>query len=139
MGDISIYEQGKDPAQLGYPATLPIELALRTATPKELQEEYGYSDADWAALRHDPTFLKDLTLAVEMVRKEGVSFKMKAKLQAEELLKKSWSLIHSPTDQVPPSVQADLIKATMRWAGYDTKDNAAGAGGPGFQIMINLG
>lgn len=139
MGDISLYEQSKDPAQIGYPPTLPVELALRTATPAQLQEEYGYDDQSWAALKSDPVFLKDLAQACEMVRKEGMSFKMKAKLQAEELLKKSWQMIHSPTDQVPASVSADLIKSTMRWAGYDTKVSAEGGNTNAFQINIMLG
>jgi hypothetical protein len=74
-----------------------------------------------------------------MVKKEGMSFRLKARLQAEELLKTSWRLIHAPTDEVPPSVKADLVKATMRWAGYDNKETAAGAVNNGFNIQINLG
>ena len=128
-----------DPARLGWPPTLPIELALKTASPQQLKEEYGYSDEAWDALRVDPGFLKDLTQALETVRQEGMSFKLKAKLQAEELLKQSWKLIHSPGESVPPSVKADLIKATMRWAGYDNKDTATAAVANGLSINIHMG
>lgn len=130
---------GRNPAEIGYPPTLPIEVALKTASPQELKEEYGFSDEDWSALKYNPAFLADVKAAAEMVKKEGMTFKLKARLQAEELLKRSWRLIHSSTDDVPSSVQADLIKATMRWAGYDNKEQAASAAGTGFNIQINLG
>lgn len=133
-------EAGRDPATLGWPPTLPIELALKTASPAELQAEYGYTNDEWKALKHNPDFLADLASAIEMVRKEGMSFKLKARLQAEELLKTSWRLIHAPTDEVPPSVKADLIKATARWAGYDNKETASGGtNANALQININLG
>lgn len=130
-----------DPARLGWPATLPIEIALKTAPLSRLKDEYGYSDEEWDALRYDPVFLSDLAQAVETVKQDGMSFKLKAKLQAEEILKTSWKMIHDNTGNTPSSVRADLIKSTMRWAGYDNKD-AAGAGGTqanALQININLG
>lgn len=128
----------RDPASLGWPPTLPVELALKIASPAQLQTEYGFTDEEWAALRQDPAFLADLAAACEMVRQEGMTFKLKARLQAEELLKTSWKLIHADSDKVPPSVKADLLKATMRWAGYDQKETGPGQGGTALQININL-
>jgi hypothetical protein len=129
-----------DPSKIGaYPPTLPIEVALQETPLKDLQAEYHMTDEEWAALPVNPNFIADLKAAKEMLAKEGMTFKAKARLQADELLKRSWILIHSSTDVVPPSVQADLIKATMRWAGYDNKE-AAGAGSQAnaFNIQINL-
>jgi hypothetical protein len=137
--DIQAYNPGKDPASIGWPPTLPVEIALKTAPMNEIREAYGYTTDEWARLKDDPGFLADLTAAVQMVKKEGMSFKLKARLQAEELLKTSWRLIHAPTDEVPSSVKADLVKATMRWAGYDNKDNAVGSNGNALNIQINLG
>lgn len=132
--------EGRDPATIGWPATLPIELALKTASPQVLQAEYGYTNDEWQSLKYDPNFLMDLAAAVELVRKDGMSFKLKAKLQAEELLKTSWRLIHGPADEIPSSVKADLIKATMRWAGYDEKPggSANATATNALQISINL-
>lgn len=139
MNAITPFEaSARDPASIGYPPTLPIEVALKTATPRELQTEYGFSDEEWAALPSNPFFIADLKAAAEMVKKEGMSFKLKARLQAEELLKESWRLIHARGDDVPSSVKADLIKSTMRWAGYDNKEAAAGTQANAFQININL-
>lgn len=134
----------KDPTTLTWPPTLPIELALKTAPPAAIQVEYGYSDADWAALKHNEAFLKELAGACELVRQEGMSFKLKAKLIAEENLKSVWKLIHSSTDEVPATVKAKLIELTARWAGFDPRNNGEGdAAGPlnanTLNIQINLG
>lgn len=138
MGDLATIVP-KDPAAIGYPPTLPVEIALKTASLAELKVEYRYTDEEWSALRYDPAFIADLKSAVDMVKLEGMTFKLKAKLQAEELLKTSWTLIHASRDDVPPSVKADLIKSTMRWAGYDNKDNAGAGNGNALNIQINLG
>lgn len=128
-----------DPARLGYPPTFPFEIAMRTSSTRAICEAYNISEAEWELIRHDPTFLGDLERAVKIVAQEGMSFKIKAKLQAEELLKTSWRTIHDPA--TPSNVRADLIKATMRWAEYDTPPaaNATVAGGRGsFSININF-
>ena len=135
----------KDPTSLVWPPTLPIELALKTATPQELQAEYGYSDAEWAALPQNPVFMRELAGACELVRQEGMSFKLKAKLIAEENLKQVWKLIHSSNNDVPPAVKGRLIELTARWAGFDPKTNGEGGAAAGpvnanmLNISINLG
>lgn len=141
MGDLATlkaYDPGRDPAELGWPPTLPIEIALKTAPLQDIREAYGYTPEEWMALKDNPQFLADLTAAISMVKEEGMSFKLKARLQAEELLKTSWRLIHAPQDEVPSSVKADLIKATARWAGYDTKDSGGGGSANQLNIQINL-
>lgn len=127
-----------DPAYLGFPPMLPIELALRAAPVHEICAAYGITKDEFVALTEDPIFVRAYAAAKEELQKDGVSFRLKAKVQAEELLKKSWALIHS--DSTPSNIKADLIKATVRWAGYEPK-NSDGPGGIGnaFQININLG
>ena len=125
-----------DPAELGFPPMLPIELALRVAPVREICEAYDISKEEFTALSEDPVFIRAYAAAKEELQKDGVSFRMKAKMQAEELLKKSWALIHS--DHTPATIKADLIKATVRWAGYDAKDGVAGGVGTAFQINIHL-
>lgn len=139
LANIEAYQPNRDPAAIGWPPTLPIEIALKTAPMGEIREAYGYTPEEWMRLKDNPDFLADLSAAVLMVKKEGMSFKLKAKLQAEELLKTSWRLIHAPSAEVPSSVKADLLKATMRWAGYDVKEAAVAQGGNALNIQINLG
>jgi hypothetical protein len=123
---------------LGYPATLPLELALRIATPKKICDAYGITKHEFETLCRNPTFVEDLRRARELVRKEGMSFRIKAMLQADELLKTSWGMIHNGA--LPATVRADLIKFTIRVAGLDASKDGGGPGGdkPTFSITVNL-
>lgn len=128
-----------DPAFLGFPPLLPIELAMRVAPVQEICAAYGISKDQFIELSQDPVFVKAYGDAKEALQKDGVSFRIKARLQAEELLKKSWSMIHD--QNTPTTVKADLLKATVRWAGLEPKGDPGGGGvnGNAFQININLG
>lgn len=131
-----------DPANVGWPPGLPFELALRQAKPSEVCASYGLAKSDYDRLCQNPLFIAALEQAVEAVEKEGVTFRRKAQVQAEELLKTSWSLIHD--ENVADNVRADLLKWTMRIAGYDASldQKAATANAQAvnaLQIVINLG
>lgn len=126
-----------DPAALGYPPTLPVEVALRTASIKAICESYGLSQEDWADLRANEGFVAHVRRILEAVKKDGgLGFKLKAQLQSEELLKTSWRLIHN--NQTPAPVKADLIKFTVRAAGLDGSKEQAAASTPTLNIQINL-
>ena len=113
---------------------------MKTASIQDICNAYGLTREDWDTLRADPVFVADVAQAIELLKKEGMSFKMKARLQSEELLKTSWKLIHAPADEVPPSVKADLIKFTIRAAGLEADARASSVGNQNnLQININLG
>lgn len=135
----AVHSRSNDPAELGYPATLPIEVALRTAPIRNICEAYGITREEWEELRHHPAFIKDVAEAHEALKKDGMSFRMKARLQSEELLKQSWRMIHASSDEVPPSVKADLIKFTIRAAGLEADSKASNQNTNNLQININLG
>lgn len=132
---------GDDPSQLAWPPTLPIELALKVGTAREICESHGIERDQWEAIRTNPHFIAELGRTVEALRTEGMAFKARSQLQAVELLKTSWNLIHA--GDTPANVKADMIKATIRWSGLDASKDAslvAGkAAGGGFNIQINLG
>jgi len=137
---VAPYRKHINPAEIGtYPPTLPVEIALRTAPLPDICAAYGISHDEWLVLKSDPVFLKDLAAAVELVKKDGMSFKLKAKLQSEELLKTSWKMIHSNNEDVPASVRADLLKFTVRAAGLAEPADKTGANANNLQININLG
>ncbi len=128
----------QDPSNVGYPPLLPVELALRVGSVQEICAAYGIERAEWDALRQDPVFVEHLRRAVEEVKKDGVSYKLKARLQAEAQLKTCWNLVHDVG--TPPAVKADLIKFTARVAGYDVKEQVGGGSAANnLQININLG
>lgn len=128
-----------DPAALNWPPTLPVELALRQHPPQVICQAYGIDQQAWDILRFDPLFREEVRAATEALRKDGMKFKTKARLQAEELLKTSWALIHAPDEKVPPAVKADLIKFTIRAAGLDgSKDQVAATNTNALQINLVL-
>lgn len=87
--------------------------------------------------RGDPVFLKKVEHYRAEIRDKGLTFKLKARAQAEELLTTSWLLIHDPA--VSPAVKADLIKSTVKWAGLEPKNEVTTDGSGGVKITINLG
>jgi hypothetical protein len=137
----TMVKRAVDPSRLGYPPTLATEIALRQQPVKDICAAYGITLEQWKVICEDPIFVKELETAVNELKKDGMSFRVKARLQSEALLERSWEMIHADHDAVPPSVQADLLKFTVRAAGLDgSKDQAAGAGlGTALQININLG
>jgi hypothetical protein len=68
-----------------------------------------------------------------------MTFRLKARAQAEELLTTSWTLIHS--SDVSAAVKADLIKSTVKWGGLEPQKDFSGVDnqGGGVSITINLG
>ena len=104
----------------------------------EVMQRHEISAEDMLHFNKDPIFLKKVDVYRADIRDKGMTFKLKARAQAEELLTTSWLLIHDPA--VSPSVKADLIKSTVKWAGLEPKnDEDAGQSAGGVKIMINLG
>ena len=143
--DLSILgKQGPDPSELGWPAGFPLELALQTASIQEVCEAHGISKQRYLALRADPRFQAAVQNAVDLLQTEGMSFRIKARAQAEALLTTSWQLIHAPLDDVPASVKEKLITNTIRVAGLDASldqranAQAAAAQQNMLQIVIHL-
>lgn len=126
-----------DPSEIQlWPRTLPIEIALQTGPIEKLVEAYKISPEDWEALSCNPDFIAEVEAQREALKTEGMSFKMKARLQAEELLKVSWRMIQS--EDTPAPQRTDLIKTTYRIAGYDNKDGASIGNQVGLSINIHL-
>jgi hypothetical protein len=104
---------------------------------KDILERHNLKTADLQTLKRDKIFLQQVKGYREDIREKGLTFRVKARTQAEELLKTSWLLIHDPG--VSPSVKADLIKSTVKWGGLEVKADDASAPSGGVRITINLG
>lgn len=129
-----------NPAQIGYPPTLPLEVALAAVPIKEICRSYGISREQWADLRLDHTFQNAVSGYLDELKKDGMSFKLKARLQAEGMLEQNWNLVHDKSGLVPASVKADLIKFTVRCAGLseEKQGQGPGSGGIGTALQINI-
>lgn len=109
---------------------LAIELALHVDDAAEIFERYGYSEADAADLVESPAFLALMLQAQRSVVEEGLSFKVKAKLIAGELLPYAHDIATDPLQSA--AVRADLIKWSAKIAGFEpkeTKDDGKTGGG----------
>jgi hypothetical protein len=126
----------RNPADLGFPPMLPMELALKIDSPQKICAHYGIGRDQFTALINHPVFIKQFQEAVESLKVDGMGFKVKARIQAEDFLTTSYAMVKNPA--TPDAVRADLIKNTVRWAGYDAKATDSGAG-TSFAIQINLG
>lgn len=87
----------------------------------------------------DPVFLHKVDELRDSIRERGLTFRLKARAQAEELLITSWGLIHSA--DVSAAVKADLIKSTVKWGDLEPRKDAVENSGQtgGVTISINLG
>jgi len=105
---------------------------------QEVVARHKIAALDILEYNKDPVFLKKVEHYQSEIKEKGLTFRLKARAQAEELLTTSYMMIHDPG--VSPAVKADLIKSTVKWAGLEPKgdiqtDNNAG----GVRITINLG
>jgi hypothetical protein len=89
-------------------------------------------------LSKDEVFLKQVKTFTKELKENGVSFQLKARIQAEAMLKKNWQLVHD--DETPAAVAVKAIENTVRWAGLEQKTNTAvqQTNAPGFQIIFNI-
>lgn len=108
-------------------------------TLNDIATHHKVTPSDILDYSKDPVFEKRVDAYRKDIRENGLSFRMKAKAQSEELLTTSWVLIHDPNTSA--AVKADLIKSTVKWAGLEPKDNerAQQGDGGGVKITINLG
>jgi hypothetical protein len=116
-----------------------IALALEGSgeTLPEIMTRHSITTSDLGDYNQDSMFLKKVDHLRDEVREKGMTFRLKAKAQAEELLTTSWTLIHSP--DVSATVKADLIKSTVKWGNLEpTKDTVEVGSGGGVTIQINL-
>jgi hypothetical protein len=80
-------------------------------TVQDLLTRNNINAVQFAEFANDRLFEKTVQDYREEIRAKGLTFRLKARAQAEELLKTSWILIHSI--DTPAAVKADLIKHTV--------------------------
>jgi len=131
-----ITNQAKWNDRLAFDVALTLENSGETI--QDLMVRHRLTANDLLAFNADPLFLKKVDHYRGEVRDKGMTFRLKARAQAEELLTTSWLLIHDPA--VSPAVKADLIKSTVKWGDLEPRTNVAAAGDTGgVRITINLG
>lgn len=128
--------EARNPAELGFHPMLPYELAMKVDSPANICRAYGLSKSEFAGLIAHAVFIKAYQEAIEALKVDGMGFKVKARIQAEAYLDTAFHMAQNAGTS--DSVRADIIKNTVRWAGYDAKAAEVGQGNS-FNIQINLG
>jgi hypothetical protein len=96
---------------------------------------------DYERLCADPAFREAVKACADQLASGGgqLSFKLKAQLMSDGLLDRAFALTHpKPGDDIPPNVQADMIKSVVKWAGLDGVKERDGSTDNRNQLQINI-
>lgn len=116
---------------------LAVELALNINDAEDIFDQYGYSPDAAAELVENPAFVLLMQQAQRSVVEDGLSFRMKAKLMAGELLPYAHDIATDPLQSA--AVRADLIKWAAKVADYEPKQmKDEGKTGGGLTLSITF-
>jgi len=101
-----------------------LDLALAIEDTEPILERYDLSESEYQALMRTPSFRRDLALTMREVRENGLSFKHKARVQAESYLEVLDQLVYSPA--TPASTRLDGIKQAVTWGDLSPKEGKGG-------------
>ena len=105
------------------------------ASKESILEEYNLMDHHYERIIRDIGFLGKVAALKKELEKDGATFTLKAKLQAEVLLDEAFKM--AINEKVDDRVRAKLIGDTVRWAGFDKSGGMIDNTG-GFSVTINL-
>lgn len=113
------------------------DLAMGDEDPNDVMGRYDLSLAEYQRILSHPAFRMEVNGHMKDVREKGVTFKAKARIQAEEYLRVVDDMITDP--EVGNTTKLDAIKSVVKWAELDSAPAAAGGPtAPQFNIQINL-
>ena len=107
------------PAIKDYPQNFVMELALGLETEDALCVRYDFTPEEYALLLSNKTFQSDLANWKQRMADEGLSFKLKARVQAESYLMDIDGIIHDPSTSNETKLAA--ISRVVSWGGLDQK------------------
>lgn len=100
----------------------------------EVFERYRIDHAAAVELLTNPVFLKQLERYKEEIETSGMTFRMKARVLAEDVLPHGYELATDPT--TPAAVRADMIQWLAKIADLEPKKDQVQAAGGGFSLQI---
>lgn len=116
---------------------LAVELALHIDDAEEIFLRHGYSPEQAADLLESPAFMLLMQQAQKEVLENGISFRTKAKLIANELLPYAHDIATDPLQSA--AVRASLIQWTVKIAGLEPKEmKDDGKSGSGLTLSIQF-
>lgn len=121
-----------------WPAKLPFEIALGKRPLNVLLDDFGINADHWRLLCDNRQFKQAVGKELAELRENGVTFKHKAQIMAEDYLLLIDQWIHS--SETPLGTKIDLVKSVVGWGDLNPKKaEVAGSGaGTAFNIQINM-
>jgi hypothetical protein len=130
-------EVQRDSYNFPWPPSLPLELALEPGKEEEVLNRYNMTDEQLTVLLASNAFKVAYQNARKMVSEEGMSFKMKARVLAEQHLTTMDDLICAPTTSA--STKGALIDKLVKWADLEPQNKKDSSGNSqAVNIQINL-
>lgn len=124
-------------AELTFDPRLAYELALGIDDAHEIFPRYNFTREQAIVLCSKAVFIATVKEYKAYINANGLSFKVKARMQAEDLLTHSYEMA-TDTD-TPAAVRADLIKWTAKMGELEPKTATDGQGGGNFVLNLILG
>lgn len=118
-----------------WPARLSFDLAMGESD-DSICEIYGLGAYELKRIKENGAFRREVAEHKREIQEHGVTFRAKARLQAEEYLLNIDDLVQSP--DVPASVKLEAIKSVVRWGGLDPGPSNKPEGGPMISNKIEV-
>jgi len=116
---------------------LAVELSLALDDADAIFARYGYTPDDAIALAQSDAFASILARVSKDVRESGLSFRSKARMQAEELLTHSFEIATDPNQA--GSTRLSAIQWTAKVGGLEPKESKdEGKTGGGLTLSIQF-
>ena len=125
----------KIPSVASFDSRLIFEIALGFETPEEIYPRYNLSESQWWAVARQPAFKRAVVDKQSQIAEEGITYRIKARTQAEAYLKDLHTLIKHP--MTSPSVKLDAIKYVTKVSDLEPKKDKDETGTT-FNLQINL-
>lgn len=123
------------PNEAAFDPRMAFEVALEMEPLDQIALRYGLSHSELELLIVNPLFKKAVVNYKDELLDNGITFRQKAKVQAEAYLKDAHFLIKNP--MTPATVKADMIKWMAKVADYEPK-NTSDDQGTTFNLQIVL-
>jgi polyhydroxyalkanoate synthesis regulator phasin len=119
-------------------ARLQFDLAMKAEPPEDTFERYGYSPAESLKLLENQAFAESLQKITDEVVTKGVSFRLKAKAMAEDLLPQAYIIASDAS--LSAAVRSGMIQWITRIAGLEPPKVQEGEGekAPGAAFVLNI-
>lgn len=113
-----------------------LEDALELFSDEELCSRHTLSIGTLLSIRQVPLYRAELAKMRADIRENGLTFKHKARLQAEQLLEMAFDW--ACDNDAPLKDRLSVLTKMVEWGELEPKKESAGAANAGFTFVVNL-